>query len=275
MHPLAASGVVPSVLTRSKNVCNCSICKVVKSTKPGTKRTKPEGRPRALEKLFKKMAITICNQCFQSMDSLRGHTCAKVFGSTNLHQMIEKSLNQEAGEKLAADQIRAKFKESEIVSLKTGGRSLNVSNRSMKPTAECSHKDLMTIKVDRKLSGSDMEAISKAIWVKHVRKSITPGFKEFMVYNNRSLMEYFSAIDLDFYKSETGTLIVRPAVLVKDVEEFTWKMIEKRKQDAFNVKVKVFVDGGRGFFKLGIGTVDVTNYFSGDIIKRSNYTKGI
>ena len=39
MHPLAASGVVLSVLTRSKNVCD-SICNVVKSTKPGTKRTK-------------------------------------------------------------------------------------------------------------------------------------------------------------------------------------------------------------------------------------------
>ena len=52
-------------------------------------------------------------------------------------------------------------------------------------------------------------------------------------------------------------------------------MIEKRKQDAFNVKVKVFVDGGGGFFKLGIGTVDVASYFSGDITKRSNNTKGI
>ena len=91
----------------------------------------------------------------------------------------------------------------------------------------------MTIKVDRKLSGSDMEAISKAIRVKHGRKSITPGFKEFMVHNNGSLMEYFSAVDLNFYKSESGTFIVQPAVLVKDVEEFTWKMIEKRKQDAF------------------------------------------
>ena len=157
IHPLAASGVVLSVLTRSKNVCDCSICKVVKSTKPGTKRTKPEGRPRVLEKLFKKMPITIYNQCFQSNDLLRGHNCTKVFGSTNL-QMIENSLNQEAGEKLAADQIRAKFEESEIVSLKTGGQSLTHSKGSMKPTAEWSHKDLMTIKVDRKLSGSDMEA---------------------------------------------------------------------------------------------------------------------
>ena len=52
-------------------------------------------------------------------------------------------------------------------------------------------------------------------------------------------------------------------------------MIEERKQDAFNVKVKVFVDGGGGFFKLGIGTVDEVSYFSGDITKRSNYTKGI
>ena len=34
-------------------------------------------------------------------------------------------------------------------------------------------------------------------------------------------MEYFSAVDLDFYKSETGTLIVQLAVLVKDVEEFS------------------------------------------------------
>ena len=76
----------------------------------------------------------------------------------------------------------------------------------MKPTVEWSHKDLMTIKVDRKLSGSDIEAISKAIRVKHGRKSITPGFKEFMVNNNGFLMEYFSAVDLDFYKSETGTL---------------------------------------------------------------------
>ena len=65
IHLLAASGVVLSVLTRRKNVCDCSICKVVKSTKPETKRTKPEGRLRVLEKLFKKMPITICNQCFQ------------------------------------------------------------------------------------------------------------------------------------------------------------------------------------------------------------------
>ena len=136
IHPLAASEVVLSVLTRSKNVCDCSICKVVKSTKPGTKRTRPEGRSRVFEKLFKKMPITICNQCFQSIDSLRGHTCTKVFGSTNLRQMIEIFLNQEAGEKLAADQIRAKFEESEIVSLKTGGQSLTVSKGSMKPTAE-------------------------------------------------------------------------------------------------------------------------------------------
>ena len=28
-------------------------------------------------------------------------------------------------------------------------------------------------------------------------------------------MEYFSAVYLDFYKSETGTLIVQPAVLEK------------------------------------------------------------
>ena len=33
-------------------------------------------------------------------------------------------------------QIRAKFKESEIVSLKTGGQSLTVSKGSMKPAAE-------------------------------------------------------------------------------------------------------------------------------------------
>ena len=79
IHPLAASGVVLSVLTRSKNVCHCTICKVVKSTKPGTKRTKPEGRPRILEKPTNKMPITICNQCFQSIDSLRGYTCTKVF----------------------------------------------------------------------------------------------------------------------------------------------------------------------------------------------------
>ena len=65
------------------------------------------------------------------------------------------------------------------------------------------------------------------------------------------------------------------AVLVNDVQEFTWKMIEKRKQDTFNVKVKVFVDSSGGFFKLGIGTVNVASYFSGDITKRSNYTKGI
>ena len=52
-------------------------------------------------------------------------------------------------------------------------------------------------------------------------------------------------------------------------------MIEKRKQDTFNVKVKVFVDGGGGFFKLGIGTVDVASYFSDNITKRSNYIKGI
>ena len=153
------------------------------------------------------MPITICNQCFQSIDSLRGHTCTKVFGSTNLCQMIENSLNQEAEEKLAPDQIRAKFEESEIVSLKTGGRTLTVSKGSIKSIAEWSHKDLMTIKVDKKLPGSDMEAISKAIRVKHWRKSITPGFKEFMVYNNGSLMEYFSAVHFDFYKSETGTLI--------------------------------------------------------------------
>ena len=120
-----------------------------------------------------------------------------------------------------------------------------------------------------------MEAISKVIRVKLERKSITPEFKEFMLYNNGSLMEYFSAVDLDFYKSETGTLIVQPDVLVKYVKEFTWKIIEKRKQDAYNVKMKVFVEGGGGFFKLGIGTVDVGNYFSGDITKRSNYTKSI
>ena len=70
IHPLAASGVVLSVLARSKNVCDCTICKVVKSTKPGTKRTKPERRPRVLEKPPKKMPITICIQCFQSIDSL-------------------------------------------------------------------------------------------------------------------------------------------------------------------------------------------------------------
>ena len=75
--------------------------------------------------------------------------------------MIENSLNQEAGEKLAEDQIRTKFEESEIVSLKIGGRSLTVSKGSMKPTAEWSHKDLMTIKVHRKLSSSNMEAIQK------------------------------------------------------------------------------------------------------------------
>ena len=120
-----------------------------------------------------------------------------------------------------------------------------------------------------------MEAILKVIRVKHERKLITPGFKEFMVYNRGSLMEYFSAVDLNFYKSETGTLIVQPDVLVKDVKEFTWKIIEKRKQDAFNVKMKVIVDGGGDFFKLGIGTVDVGSYFSGDITKRSNYTKSI
>ena len=188
--------------------------------------------------------------------------------------MIENSLNQEAGEKLAANQIRAKFKESEIISLKTGERSLTVSKGSIMPTAEWSHKDLMTIKVDRKWSGSDMEAISKVIRIKHGRKLLTPGFKEFMVYNNGSLMEYFSAVDLDFYKSETGTLFVRLGVLVKDGEKFTWKMIEKREQDAFNVKVKIIVDGGGGFFKLGICTVDVASYFSGDITKRSKLYQG-
>ena len=82
----------------------------------------------------------------------------------------------------------------------------------------------MTIKVDGKCSGSDMEAISKVFQVKHGRKSITPGFKEFMVYNSGSLMEYFSAVDLDFYKLENETLIVRPSVLVKDVKEFTCKL---------------------------------------------------
>ena len=133
----------------------------------------------------------------------------------------------------------------------------------------------MNINVDRKLPGSDMEAISKAIQVKHEQKSITPRFKEFMGCSNGSLMEYFSAVDLDFYKSETGTLIVQPGILVKDVEKFNWKMIEKRKQDTFNVKVKVFVDCGGGFLKFGIGTVDVASCFSGDITKRSNYTKGI
>ena len=77
IHSLAASGVVLYVLTRSKNVCDCSNCKVIKSSKLGTKRTKPEGRPRVPGKPSIKIPITLCNQCFQSIYSLRGHTCTK------------------------------------------------------------------------------------------------------------------------------------------------------------------------------------------------------
>ena len=47
-----------------------------------------------------------------------------------------------------------------------------------------------------------------------------------------------------------GPLIVRPADPVKNTEKFTWKMIEKRKQDAFNDKVKVFIDASGGFLSL-------------------------
>ena len=91
---------------------------------------------------------------------------------------------------------------------------------------------------------------------------------------NCSLDEDFIGLDIDFPAS-SNSVCIRPAIIIRDLDSFCQKMIDTRNQDLFRVKLKIFADRGGDFFKLGIGTIDVKQYFNHEDNKRARYSNGI
>lgn len=146
-----------------------------------------------------KLALTICNQCFANVKTLRGHQCNSQSKENvrNLQLLTtENTPVKKLDQKMAAKVLREKFGKENKVLIETGGRPLALTKGHVSDV-KWSHEDLRNLKISRQFTGRDITSITQCIRIKCGRASVEPGFAQYLKDASKSLKEYFREIQLE------------------------------------------------------------------------------
>ncbi len=260
-----------STRQRSSEPCSCQICQTAKFNPIGkTKEENPQtplGRPqlpKTKETPPSPGPLVLCKRCFGIYGKGYKHECKLTYRADNL----EKTLSIPSGvkQKIAVSAIKEGIKTSNSneAILKTGGRPLRVSPNISKdpPKPIFKFDDMKSLMTKRNMSQAAAGDLCSSIRTTFGRKSVEPAMREKLTEQNQLLDHYFKLTTLKFIsKSSNGhnVEIERPAVLVRDMDEFVQDMIKERSYNPATTMVKLGMDGGGGFFKLTLNIIDQEN----------------
>jgi hypothetical protein len=224
-----------------------------------------------------------CPDCFGPLVPGIAHQNCASEAVYNLQQLVPPHQLEQLVSKVVKD--KKAVAGCSKIQLKTGGPPLTISVGAIPKTVESvkhnlfSHQDLLSIQKENKLSDRQTANVAKDIRVVAGRSSVEPGFKQVQVAQNRVESEFFHVQNLQFLaKGEDGkdTDLVQPAVLCTDVMKLVRFVIKERDVDPRICLVKLNIDGGRNFFKIGFSLIESASVNLSPIKgKRMRYSDGV
>ena len=143
--------------------------------------------------------------------------------------------------------------ESSTVDLRssTGGRKVSVTlGRPCGDVLESiSALQAKVIQKDARLSDSQMGKVFKNLRLQFGRKVVESGMRETLTKEKQKFDQFFSA-DLINFKENDGSPISMPVVFCSNIVGFVNELMELRRMEPGDMKLKVGLDKGRGHLKM-------------------------
>ena len=143
--------------------------------------------------------------------------------------------------------------ESSTVDLRssTGGRMVSVTlgRPGGDVLKSISAQQAKVIQKDARLSDSQIGKVFKNLRLQFGHKVLESGMREILTKEKQKFDQFFTA-DLIKFKDNDGCLISSPAVYCSNIVGFVNEVMELRKIDPGDMKLKVGLDKGRGHLKM-------------------------
>lgn len=140
------------------------------------------------------------------------------------------------------------------------GKSKNFESPP-EPSLHLSVSDLTHIQDDLNLSDRQLFQLSKDIrYACESRTVIESGLKEKISSSTHQLDDLFTVENLDFVSLARDEVVDRsskPIVFCKDADELVDRIVRKRNLDRDNLLIRVGIDGGGGFLKIGLSVFEL------------------
>ena len=290
-----------NVITRSSSDCHCSICKIGRMNGLEYKQylqTKPvPGRPCQVDKPTAEN-ILMCNLCLTHIGKGLPHDCHNTSLKENIHDIVQ-NFPTKVQEQIASNLLKniGNLHEGKgaVAKLSTGGTPLTVQVGcgDKNKTPPVSFEELNHLQMSRNFSDNDTLAVANFYRVKNGRNSIEPNLKNHLIERNNRLAPFFTQKVMTFkekakkkskteqansentFLDENGCYdIVRTAVFVKDVKEFTNVIMESRGLEEEKHVIQFGFDDGQGMLKL-MQTIKSSEVVVDQPKKRAKYSDGV
>ena len=199
----------------------------------------------------------LCKDCFAPIYRGSNHSEDKCKSRRktikNLNEAVQTS--NTSMDLVASTYLRTTLAEAEssTVDLRsgTGGRKVSVTlGRPCGDVLESiSAQQAKVIQKDARLSDSQMGKVFKNLRLQFGRKVVESGMRETPTKEKQKFDQFFSA-DLIKFKDNDGSLISMPAVFCSNIVGFVNELMELRRMEPGDMKLKVGLDKGRGHLKM-------------------------
>ena len=259
---------VPHFTRSSPLSCNCTICKIARSSSKNMKtsrhplhaKRKKRGRPGTIrpkdvqdhQQPASSTSEKHCPQCLSIIGRGKRHRCSDQTLSENVLMLAEKF--PKAAEKLASSVIKEKIPSpgGTVRLSQLAGPSFPVvpgsSKSLLSPMPRISTSTLVDIQQKTNLSNTGLRLLASSLNKSTSGVRVEKYFQEKFAKEGTRLKDFFTAKDEMFLVK--GKSSERSVVFCKNVEELVWHILEKRSCSAQDSLVKISLDAGGTFLKV-------------------------
>lgn len=205
-----------------------------------------------------------CGKCFGVIHKGITHNCLK----TNRQEVLNDSLSPKSKESFASSVVRQKIQDTGDTNIslqpQTGGAPVRITagsiNSSPGTPLVIGHSTFEKLKVHFDTSNKKIEQAAQIL--KEAGAKPKAYLRKFLNFKSNEVKDFFEVKEMECVVSEdppkkgkgpkNQTFEVRPVVVCKDLKGLIEYILEKRGWKPEDVELQVGLDGGGGFFKVGL-----------------------
>ena len=259
--------------------CCCSVCSVGRLAGGEYLRHKaavydPPGRPKVKDSPVKSGPVTICSVCGCNYGPGYNHVCNRKTKRENLEELL-RNTSQKSKERVISAQLKEVFHDQGVttkggtVSLSTGGAPIlaSLGKTKQKPPPKFSNETMNRLQNSIGASDKKMNIIGNFLRIGCGRPSVVK-LQQQMTERNKKLADEFETkmlkqkkyvVDGEDKENEKGAKkkkkkivvdVEKPAVLVKNVENFAALVMKERNLTPETSEIQIGIDDGQDLVKI-------------------------
>ena len=241
----------------SSQDCQCMICYLARMNGLEWRRFVEEGKKGSSELSSGIKYDRLCCDCFAPIYRGSHHTPNACKSRRQTLENLTLAVNNANTDLdlVSSSHIKSLSSEanSSTVSLRqsTGGRPVvvNIGRPCGDNQQKLSTQDAIIIQKEAGLSDNQIGKVFKNLRLKFGRKILEPGVREGLITSKAKFDKFFTA-DVVQFRDSDGSPMPRPVVFCSAIVDFVSELIELRKLNFGDFKLKVGIDKGRGHLKM-------------------------